>query len=213
MIPGAERQSGCHGVEMVGIYTRVSTRDKGQDALNQVTPIRDLCVQEGWSIWREYQDHDTGSRADRTGFQQMLKEAAEKRFDLLIFWSLDRLTREGTLATLKYLERLETYGVRWRSFVEPWIDSAGPFRDVVISVLASLAKQEQVRISERVRAGLYRAKLGGTKTGNPIGRPRVVFRRDRVLDLRDQGLSWGTIARELRVSVATVRRAYKGLRT
>ena len=39
----------------VAIYTRVSTRDKGQDVLNQVTPIRNLCVQEGWDIWREYE--------------------------------------------------------------------------------------------------------------------------------------------------------------
>ena len=129
----------------VAIYTRVSTRDKGQDVLNQVNPIRNLCVQEGWDIWREYEDHDSGIRADRTQFQRMLKDAAGKKSDLLIFWSLDRLTREGTLATLKYLELLEKYGVRWRSFMEPWINSAGPFRDVIISLLASLAKQEQIR--------------------------------------------------------------------
>ena len=63
----------------VAIYTRVSTRDKGQDVLNQVNPIRDLCVQEGWDIWREYEDHDSGTRADRTQFQRMLKDAAEKK--------------------------------------------------------------------------------------------------------------------------------------
>ena len=86
------------------------------------------------------------------------------------FLSLDRLTREGTLATLKYLELLENYGVRWRSLTEPWIDSAGPFRDVIISLLASLAKQERVRISERVRAGLTRAKQF-ERSGRSIGRP------------------------------------------
>ena len=193
----------------VAIYTRVSTRDKGQDVLNQVTPIRNLCVQEGWDIWREYEDHDSGTRADRTQFQRMLKDAAEKQFALLIFWSLDRLTREGTLATLKYLELLEKYGVRWRSFMEPWIDSAGPFRDVIISLLASLAKQEQIRISERVRAGLNRARLGGTKSGKPFGRPRAVFRRDQVRTLRDRGLSWRQIGKLLGVSGSTVRRAYE----
>ena len=62
---------------------------------------------------------------------------------MLLFWSLDRLTREGTLATLKYLELIESCGVHWRSLTEPWIDSAGPFRDVIISLLASLAKQER----------------------------------------------------------------------
>jgi DNA invertase Pin-like site-specific DNA recombinase len=86
----------------------------------------------------------------------MLRDAGARKFDLLLFWALDRLTREGTLATLKCLEILEGYGVHWRSFTEPWIDSAGPFRDVVISLLASLAKQERIRIKERVRAGLDR---------------------------------------------------------
>jgi putative DNA-invertase from lambdoid prophage Rac len=140
----------------------------------------------------------------------MLRDAAARRFDVLFFWSLDRLTREGTLATLKYLELLESYGVRWRSLTEPWIDSAGPFRDVIISLLASLAKQERVRISERVRAGLTRARQYGTRSGRSIGRPRSVFDRDRVLELRRQRFSWRKIAKIIGVSPTTVRRACPG---
>jgi DNA invertase Pin-like site-specific DNA recombinase len=140
----------------------------------------------------------------------MLRDAAARRFDILFFWSLDRLTREGTLATLKYLELLETYGVRWRSLTEPWIDRAGPFRDVIISLLASLAKQERVRISERVRAGLTRAKQYGTRSGRAIGRPAALFRRDQALELRTQGLSWRKIAQTVGVSPTTVRRACQG---
>ena len=98
------------------------------------------------------------------------------------------------MATLRCLELLESYGVRWRSLTEPWIDSAGPFRDVIISLLASLAKQERVRISERVRAGLTRA----------------VFQRDRALELRRQGLSWRKIAKTIGVSPTTVLRACQG---
>src|SRR5579864_3938330 len=136
--------------------------------------------------------------------------AGTRRFDILLFWSLDRLTREGTLATLKYLELLESYGVRWRSLTEPWIDSAGPFRDVIISLLASLAKQERVRISERVRAGLKRARQYGTRSGRSIGRPRALFQRDRALELRRQGLSWRKIAKTIGVSPSTIRRACHG---
>jgi DNA invertase Pin-like site-specific DNA recombinase len=111
------------------------------------------------------------------------------------------------MATLKYLELLESYGIRWRSLTEPWIDSAGPLRDVIISLLASLTKQERVRISERVRAGLTRAKQYGTRDGRPIGRPRAVFHRDRVVELRRQGLSWRQIAKTIGVSPSTIRRA------
>jgi len=192
----------------VAIYSRVSTKDKGQEISNQVNQLRDFCLREGFVIVQEYADHDSGSKADRVEFQRMLRDAAAKKFDLVLFWALDRFTREGTLATLKYLEMLDNCGVRWRSLNEHWIDSAGPFRDVVISLLASLAKQERIRISERIKAGLARAASGGTRSGRPVGRPRVIFRRDLVIELREQGLSWGAIARKMGVSKSSLRRAY-----
>jgi DNA invertase Pin-like site-specific DNA recombinase len=192
------------------LYARVSTQHKGQETANQLLQLRECCHAQNLSIFREYEDHESGGKSERTSFQQMLRDAAARRFDILFFWSLDRLTREGTLATLKYLELLETYGVRWRSYTEPWIDSAGPFRDVIISLLASLAKQERVRISERVRAGLTRAKQYGTLSGRSIGRPRALFQRDRALELRKQGFSWRKIAKTIGVSPSTIRRACHG---
>jgi DNA invertase Pin-like site-specific DNA recombinase len=189
------------------LYTRVSTQNKGQETANQLLQLRESCEAQSLSVVREYEDHESGGKSERVAFQQMLRDAAARKFDVLFFWSLDRLTREGTLATLKYLEVLENYGVRWRSLTEPWIDSAGPFRDVIISLLASLAKQERVRISERVRAGLMRAKQNGTRSGRSIGRPRVVFHRDRALELRRQGFSWRKIAKTVGVSSTTIRRA------
>jgi DNA invertase Pin-like site-specific DNA recombinase len=192
------------------LYTRVSTQHKGQETANQLLQLRECCQTQNWSIVHEYEDHESGGKSERIVFQQMLRDAAARRFDILFFWSLDRLTREGTLATLKYLELLESYGVRWRSLTEPWIDSAGPFRDVIISLLASLAKQERVRISERVRAGLTRARQYGTRSGRSIGRPRALFQRDRALELRRQGFSWRNIARTIGVSPSTIRRACHG---
>jgi len=192
------------------LYTRVSTQHKGQETANQLLQLRECCQAQNWSIVREYEDHESGGKSERTGFQEMLRDAAARRFEILLFWSLDRLTREGTLATLKYLELLESYSVHWRSLTEPWIDSAGPFRDVIISLLASLARQERVRISERVRAGLMRARQCGTRSGRSIGRPRSVFNRDRVLELRRQRLSWRSIAKIIGVSPSTIRRACHG---
>jgi hypothetical protein len=75
--------------------------------------------------------------------------AHQRKFDILVFWALDRLTREGTRATLNYLQRLESKGVDYVSYQEQWLDSTGPFKDVKISMFATLAKQERARISER----------------------------------------------------------------
>jgi DNA invertase Pin-like site-specific DNA recombinase len=97
----------------------------------------------------------------------MLLHASRRKFDVLLFWALDRLTREGTLATLQYLERLTSYQVGYKSFTEPYLDSCGTFKDVVISLLATMAKQERLRMGERVRAGIQRARKQGQSHGRP----------------------------------------------
>jgi DNA invertase Pin-like site-specific DNA recombinase len=86
---------------------------------------------------------------------------------LVLFWALDRFSREGVSATLKHLETLTSYGVAWRSYTEQYLDSAGIFRDAIISIVATLAKQERIRISERTLAGLARARANGMNTNSP----------------------------------------------
>jgi len=189
------------------LCTRVSTRDKGQETANQLRELRELCVTQGWTIIHAYEDHESGGKADRTQFKAMMADAAQRKFDVLLFWALDRFSREGVYETHTYLKRFDDFGVRFRSFTEPYLDSCGMFRDAVISILAVIAKQERVRISERVRAGLHRARVQGTKSGKPIGRPRAVFARDKVQELRAQGLSWREISHRTGTSVASVRRA------
>src|ERR1700678_2819987 len=106
----------------VGIYARVSTDDKGQDPLNQLLQLREFATRQGWSIVKEYTDEQTAKNGNRPGFQTMWKDAAAHRFDCLLFWSLDRLTREGTLATLQYLRRLKDLGIAFKSYSEQYVD-------------------------------------------------------------------------------------------
>src|SRR5271157_5754036 len=140
------------------IYARVSTRDKGQDTENHLTQLREFVTKQNWTVYREYVDHASGSTDDREEFQRMFQDASKRKFDVLLFWSLDRLSREGVLETLQHLNRLTSYGVAWRSFTEQYLDSTGAFKDAVISILAVVAKQERVRRSERTKAGLERAR-------------------------------------------------------
>jgi len=91
-------------------------------------------------IAKEYNASALGKRGDRVEFRQMFEAAGRREFDAVLFWSLDRFSREGTLQTLQYLQRLESYGIAYRSFTESWLDSLGPFKDVVLALLATLAK-------------------------------------------------------------------------
>ena len=73
--------------------------------------------------------------------------------DTTPFWALDRFTREGLQKTIYYLQQLDNFGVNFHSFTEPYLNTDQEFvRDILISVLASLAKQERRRISERTKA-------------------------------------------------------------
>jgi DNA invertase Pin-like site-specific DNA recombinase len=189
----------------IAIYGRVSTKDKGQEVENQLVQLREFAATQGWQIIREYVDHETGSKSDRAQFQQMFQDASQRRFDLVLFWAVDRLSREGVLQTLNYLNRLTSYGVEYRSFSEPYFDSCGIFKDVVIAIMATVAKQERQRISDRTRAGLESAR----RKGVVLGRRRVRVDLDRLKQLRAEGRSYEEVARELRCGVGTAFRAAK----
>jgi DNA invertase Pin-like site-specific DNA recombinase len=189
----------------IALYARVSTKDKGQDVRNQQNQLRTFAARQEWEIVAEYVDQVSGKTGDRLQFKAMMKAASMRQFDLVLFWSLDRLSREGVLETLTYLQTLTSYGVGWKSFTEQYLDSCGVFRDAVLSILATIAKQERIRLSERTMAGLEKAR----KEGRVGGRPRVITDRGKVKELRAAGKSLPTIAREMGLSITTVARICK----
>jgi DNA invertase Pin-like site-specific DNA recombinase len=144
-----------------------------------------------WTIADEYIDRASAKTADRPQFKRMFEDASRRKFDLVLFWALDRFTREGVLETLNHLQRLSAWGVGWRSYQEAYFDSCGPFKDVVVSLMATLAKQERLRISERTKAGLQRAR----RAGKTLGRPRVDVDTAKLNHLRTSGMSLRQIAK------------------
>jgi DNA invertase Pin-like site-specific DNA recombinase len=184
----------------IAIYCRIST-DK-QDNQNQLDQLRAFAASQGWYVKREYVDVATGKNGDREQFKALFKAASRREFALVLFWSLDRFSREGVLETLTHLQRLTQCGVGYRSFTEQYLDSCGMFREAVISILAVIAKQERVRLSERTIAGLQRARAQG-RVG---GRPRAACDLALVARLQREGKAIAEIARELAVSKATVYR-------
>ena len=100
----------------VAIYARVSTTYKAQHPENQLRELRAWCVNSGHTISREYVEHESGRRgADRRRqFAALFEDAAKRKFDCVLFWPLDRFSREGMAQTIVHLQRLTSYGVSFR---------------------------------------------------------------------------------------------------
>ena len=78
---------------------------------------------------------DVRGDAARPQLQALLRAAHEKRFDVALFWSLDRMTRAGVKDAIDTLYALDSAGVAFHSFREPYVNSLGPWRDAVIGLL------------------------------------------------------------------------------
>ena len=163
----------------IAIYARVSKSDESQNPENQLNPLRDYAKALQGQVIEEYVDFASGGGSvDRKNFLRMLEDADKHRFDLVLVWALDRLSREGISNTLGYLERLKRSGVAVKSLAESWLDTRDEsFCQLLIAIFSWVASQERKRIVERTIAGLERAKRSGKKLGRPKGkkdsRPRA----------------------------------------
>jgi DNA invertase Pin-like site-specific DNA recombinase len=154
----------------IAIYARVSSDNKGQDPENQLRQLRQWCGDAGHEIAHEYIDRESGRKGTdrRKQFAALFEDAHKRKFDCVLFWALDRFTREGMVPTINYLQRLASYGVGFHSYTEPHLATDNEMvRDILLALLASLAKQETKRISERTKAGLARARAHGKRLGRP----------------------------------------------
>ncbi|TAJ99781.1 recombinase family protein [bacterium] len=196
-----------NGKAAVAIYARVSTRER-QEAQNQLRVLREYCRSADLTICAEYCDQASGKSADRPAFRRLMADAAQRRFDIVLFWALDRFSREGAARTLAHLAELTGYGIKFKSYTEQYLDSAGPFADAIIALLAALAKQERIRNSERVVAGLDRARAAGKTLGRPRAADPIsgheLYRRYRSTKASYKelgaavGMSTATVMRRLR---------------
>jgi DNA invertase Pin-like site-specific DNA recombinase len=191
----------------VAIYLRVSKDDGSQETDNQLIQLREFCGRwEDHELVAEYVDRESGTRGrrERKDFDRMFADAARRRFDVLLFWALDRFSREGIRKTIAYLQRLDECGVSFKSYTEPFLDTDNEvIAHIVLGVSSYYAQREALRISGRTKAGLERAR----KNGKILGRPDGFERWGSVLaEMKGKGYSQGRMSRETGLSYNTVKR-------
>jgi len=188
----------------VAIYARVSTDDKGQNPENQLIALREWCARSRHAITAEYVEHESGRKGTerRQQFAKLFEDANRRKFDLVLFWALDRFSREGMVQTIMHLQRLDSYGVAFHSFTEAHLNTDNELvRNVLLAVLSSLAKIEAQKISERTKAGMERARRRGAKLGRPKLEEGV---RSEISQRLADGATPFAVARALRIDRKTV---------
>lgn len=192
----------------VAIYARVSTDDKDQSPENQLRQLREWCDTNGHTIACEYVEHISGgkSMAERGELARLFEAAERKEFDCVLVWSIDRLSREGMVETVTYLDRLTKLAIGFRSLTEEHLNHDNELvRNVLVALLSSTAKVERQKISARTKAGMARVKA--ENPDKHMGRPRLGLDLRRAIRERSaRGEGTLDLAERLGLSPTTIRR-------
>ncbi len=150
----------------VCIYSRVSTGK--QDTTNQSVVLSEWAKQRGFEVVKVYEEKES---AWKSGHQRVLAnliaDSRQRRFQAVLVWALDRLSREGALAILSLVNKLSSHGVKVLSYQESWTEAPGELAELLYALTGWVARMESQRRSERTRAGLARVKAQGKRLGRP----------------------------------------------
>lgn len=180
------------------LYLRVSTErqtvENQRPELEQIARMRQLVVVQ------VYEEQESAVKL-RPEYDRMMLDAHRGAFDTLIVWALDRFGR-SMLGNLEAVKALDERGIALISVREPWLDTTGPHRSLLIGIFSWVAEQERTTLIARTKAGMDRARAEGKQ----IGRPRVKVIPSVAKALEASGLSQRAIARKLGASQASVSR-------
>lgn len=186
----------------VAIYARVSTTGNGQDVGLQLDDLHRLVTDRDWNLVDSYVDDGvSGAKTSRPALNRMLEDARAGLFDVVAVWKLDRLGRSLS-HLLGLLDELGALSVEFVSVKDSGIDTTTPAGRLMLQMLGAFAEFERAMISERVRAGVQRAR----RQGKVFGRPR------KDIDLRaaklflEQGRSVREVADLCGIPRSTLRR-------
>ena len=182
----------------IGIYARVSTKDQSCEL--QVRDLRAYCAARGFDLVREYVDvGQSGAKDSRPELNILMDDARKRQFDAIVVWRFDRFAR-STKHLLSALEEFRSLGIQFISYQEN-IDTSSALGQALFTIVSAVAQLERDLIRERVSAGIRNARANGKK----LGRPKSMVDRERIMELKAQGLSLRQIAANLGVGYGTIR--------
>jgi DNA invertase Pin-like site-specific DNA recombinase len=194
-------------MKRVAIYLRVSKSKS--DTENQRRELVAVGARSDWDIVEVYRDAGISGakgRDKRPGLDAMLKAVNAKEFDMVAAWSVDRLGRSLS-DLLNILQLLKDKGVDL-FLHQQGLDTSTTAGKAMFQMLGVFAEFERGIITERINAGLARAREKGTV----LGRPRTpLVTEKRIRGLRAKGMGVLKIGRTLKVGTSVVQRVVQDM--
>lgn len=186
------------------IYMRVSTESQDLDAQERAISL--FLAQKGIKEHLRYADCAyTGSNTDRPEFKRLLNDLKQGKVERLIVWKLDRLSRK-LKDLISLLDEFQEYGVKVISVHEN-IDMTTPHGIAMVHMIGVFAQLERDMGVERTKAGIAASRAKGQKWGAPIKIGNTI--KGQIKDLRNDGMSYRNIAKQLSISPSTVFKTIK----
>jgi DNA invertase Pin-like site-specific DNA recombinase len=188
-------------MKKVCLYCRVSTTH--QTSENQLIELRAVAERMGYEIVSEFIDNGISGaklRKDRPALDEMMKLATQRKFEMVMCWSIDRLGR-SLQHLVEILNELQAMRIDL-FFMQQGMDTTTPSGRMIFSVFGAIGEFERNLIRERVIAGQQRAKASGTHIGRPTKMNDGI--KSAIQAMHENGMSIRQIAKSCKVGIGTV---------
>jgi DNA invertase Pin-like site-specific DNA recombinase len=151
------------------VYVRISRPDEAAILENQKKAALAYVQTRGWELVGVYQDITSGGKVDRPGMSALQDDGRARKFNIVVFTSLSRMTRGGISAALYLLNQLKGNSVGWHFVDQPVLnfdaETSPLVRDILLSVLAAVDEDYRRTISTKTKAALGRRRGLGIQLG------------------------------------------------
>lgn len=189
-------------MKKVGIYTRVSTRDK-QDLEVQLLPLRQYAQARWFFIYKEYSDKISWAKESRPWLDSLMDDAKKRKIDSVLIFRFDRFSR----STKQLINSLDLFNSLWIDFISysENIDTSSPAWKVLFTMISAFAEFERNIIWERVRAWIEKAKANWVT----LWRKKLDVNIKRIVKLKEEWMTYRDIADKMRLKKSYVYNKYK----
>ena len=187
----------------VGLYARVSTKDKEQNPENQLIRLREYCKTRGWDS-KEYVDFASGAKKDRPALLKLFSDV--ESIDGVLTLRIDRFGRSA-MQLASNIFKLKESGKFFEAIdqgIKVIPGEKDPQTQFLLTILSAVAELEKDMISDRVLDGIARARKDGKRIGRvPVNETKGVKIID-IQKMRESGKSIREISQYYGIKKSTV---------